>query len=242
MLRFLCALFCLGLGAAGLAGCGGTSTASSTKEGPVADAPAAASADSGRQAPAARPINFSAEPSIYGAAVQPVRRPIVVLHTTAGDIHIELETEKAPRTVANFLDNYVNTGFYEGTIFHHVEPGAFVAAGGYTAELEAKPPANPIHNEARNGLSNSRGTVAMARDPFSAHSATCQFFINTADNPDLDYRGDQTDADYGYCVFGRVVEGMEIVDRLAKGQTTQQGDFPSLPAELVRIESVEQLR
>src|SRR4029079_11618966 len=114
--------------------------------------------------------------------------PLVVLHTTAGDITLQLYQEKSPRTVENFLRGYAERGYYDQTIFHHVEPGVMVIGGGYTADLQRKATRAPIYNESRNGLSNRRGTVAMIRDPDGPHSATSEFFFNLTDNAELDFR------------------------------------------------------
>ena len=149
--------------------------------------------------------------------------PRVALETDLGRIVIELDAERAPRTVENFL-RYVREGFYDGTVFHRVVPGFVIQGGGYTARLERKPTHPPIPNESDNGLSNRRGTVAMARarDP---DSATSQFFINLADNTFLDHRPPVARPS-GYTVFGRVVEGMDVVDAIARRPTGPAGPFP----------------
>jgi cyclophilin family peptidyl-prolyl cis-trans isomerase len=177
--------------------------------------------------------------------------PRVIVHTNHGDITIELDAEKAPLTVDNFLD-YVDRGHYDGTIFHQVVAGYVILGGGYTEDLQEKPAAAPIRNEADNGLKNTRGTVAMARRPDAADSSTCQFFINLSDNPHLDYAG-RTPEEYGYCVFGRVVQGMDVVDRIGKVPVedrqvpaAQAGQPPEIfelvPVQSVRIESIRRLR
>jgi cyclophilin family peptidyl-prolyl cis-trans isomerase len=168
--------------------------------------------------------------------------PIVIIHTSAGDIQVQLSLEKAPQTVENFLANYASRQFYEGTIFHHIEAGSMVIAGGYTADLSPKPTRYPVLNEANNGLANKRGTIAMIRDPSSPHSATSQFYFNVADNPGLDFQSDETNEGWGYCVFGQVVAGMDVVDRIAQAQVAPQGDFEKVPQTAVVIKSVEQLR
>ena len=114
--------------------------------------------------------------------------PMVVMHTTVGDITLQLFAEKAPRTVENFLQTYALRGYYDQTIFHHVEPGQMLIGGGFTTDFQRKPGRAPIYNESRNGLSNRRGTVAMVRDPDAPHSATSEFFINLAHNADFDHR------------------------------------------------------
>jgi peptidyl-prolyl cis-trans isomerase B (cyclophilin B) len=159
--------------------------------------------------------------------------PRVRIETNRGTIVVELEPDKAPKTVANFLA-YVRAGFYDGTIFHRVIPGFMAQGGGFTADFERKPTRPPIENEAGNGLSNRRGTVAMARTA-DVDSATSQFFINLVDNTYLDHR-DSTPRGFGYCVFGRVVEGMDVVDAIAAIPTGPSGPFPGdVPTEPVVI-------
>ncbi len=173
---------------------------------------------------------------------QPARDPEVILKTSLGDIRIRLNAEKAPLTVDNFLSNYVERGFYEGTVFHYVDKGFMVAAGGYTAELEPKAPRAYVKNEAGNGLKNKRGTIAMARNPEHADSATSQFFINLADNSSLDPRGEESPEAKGYCVFGEVVEGMDVLDRIAGVEVADRGQFPKTPVAPVLIQAAEWIR
>ena len=163
--------------------------------------------------------------------------PTVALHTSLGDIKVELYEDQAPVTVKNFL-NYARQGYYDGTIFHRVIPGFMIQGGGFDAELTKQPTEAPIKNEADNGLSNERGTVAMARtsDP---DSATAQFFINAVDNPALDHRGKQSGRTWGYAVFGRVIEGMEVVDEIRFVPTEARGPHQNVPIEPVLIERVE---
>jgi len=176
------------------------------------------------------------------AAAAKAADPLVVLHTTAGDITLQLYQEKSPRTVENFLRGYAERGYYDQTIFHHVEPGVMVIGGGYTADLERKATRAPIYNESRNGLSNRRGTVAMIRDPDGPHSATSEFFFNLTDNAELDFRS-STDEDVpGYCVFGEVVAGMEVVERIAHLPTKHEKDFERIPSPPVTIQSTTRLR
>ena len=160
--------------------------------------------------------------------------PQVKLETNYGNIVIELNAEKAPNTVANFL-SYVNDGFYDGTIFHRVIKDFMIQGGGFTEELVQKTPKAAIQNEANNGLSNVRGSIAMARtgDP---HSATAQFFINTVDNNFLDFRG-ESGAAWGYAVFGQVIEGMETVDAIRAVSTGNQNGHGDVPNETVMINS-----
>ena len=157
---------------------------------------------------------------------------MVLLETTSGDILIELYPDKAPKTVENFLQ-YVDSGFYKNTIFHRVIPGFMIQGGGYTIRMDEKETQAPIENEANNGVSNERGTIAMARtmDP---HSATAQFFINLVDNEFLDFKSESLQG-WGYCAFGKVTEGMDVVDKIAKVKTKSQGPHDDVPVDLVII-------
>jgi len=163
--------------------------------------------------------------------------PKAILHTSKGDITLELYEDQAPITVANFLD-YARSGHYNGTIFHRVIGNFMIQGGGFDTELNLKPTKEPINNEANNGLRNERGTIAMARttDP---HSATAQFYINVVDNPPLDHRGTQSGRTWGYAVFGSVIEGMDVVDEIRFVETEASGMHQNLPIEPVIIESVE---
>jgi len=162
--------------------------------------------------------------------------PTVVIETSMGNITIELDTEHAPVTSENFLA-YVDDGYYDGTIFHRVIPGFMVQGGGLTADMRDKPSSRaPIRNEANNGLKNDRGTVAMARtgDP---HSATSQFFINHKDNDFLNFTA-ETMQGWGYAVFGKVVDGMDVVDAIAQVATGNSGPHQNVPLEPITITSV----
>ena len=161
--------------------------------------------------------------------------PTVVMATTKGRIVIELYSDQAPVTVANFL-KYVDAKYYDNTVFHRVIPNFMIQGGGFTADLKARTTGKPIRNEADNGLSNKRGTVAMARTT-EPHSATAQFFISTVDNAFLDFRS-KTPQGWGYAVFGRVVEGMEVVDAIAAVPTGNRGMYENVPVEAVVIESI----
>ena len=161
--------------------------------------------------------------------------PHVLIETTSGDILVELFQDKAPATVANFLA-YVDAGFYKNTIFHRVIKDFMIQGGGYTLRVEAKPVNAPIANEAENGLKNTKGTLAMARTG-EPHSATAQFFINTVDNPDLDFTEATTEG-FGYCVFGTVVEGMDTVAKIEKTKTRAAGEHENLPTDSILITSV----
>jgi cyclophilin family peptidyl-prolyl cis-trans isomerase len=158
--------------------------------------------------------------------------PRVEMDTTKGKIVLELDADKAPKTVENFLA-YVDAGFYDGTIFHRVIPNFMIQGGGFTADMQQKKTRAPIDNEANNGLRNERGTIAMARtsDP---HSATAQFFINTKNNDFLNHRG-KSPQGWGYAVFGRVAEGMAVVDAISGVKTGTRGPFRDVPTDPVVI-------
>lgn len=166
-------------------------------------------------------------------------QPEIRINTNLGPIILELYPEKAPRTVENFL-GYVNEGFYNGTIFHRVIANFMIQGGGFDQTLKQKPTKQPIENEAANGLKNEIGTIAMARtsDP---HSATAQFFINVANNAFLNHTA-PTMQGYGYTVFGKVIEGMDVVNKIATTPTGPQGIFASdVPKSRIVIESIELL-
>jgi cyclophilin family peptidyl-prolyl cis-trans isomerase len=161
--------------------------------------------------------------------------PVVVIETSLGNITAELYRDKAPKSVENFLA-YVKDGFFSGTVFHRVIPGFMIQGGGMTPDLERKPTKAAIANEAANGLKNARGTLAMARTG-EVNSATSQFFINTVDNAALDHKG-TAPADFGYAVFGKVIEGMDVVDKIEKVKTTTKAPYRDVPAEAVLIKAV----
>lgn len=163
--------------------------------------------------------------------------PKVIIHTSMGDITVELYADQAPVTVDNFLQ-YARDGHYDGTVFHRVISGFMIQGGGFDEELNPRPAAEPITNEADNGLSNERGTVAMARTN-APHSATAQFFINVVDNQALDHRGKQSGRTWGYAVFGRVTDGMDVVDEIRFVETGERGPHTDVPVEPVIIERVE---
>ncbi|MDF1684896.1 MAG: peptidylprolyl isomerase [Legionellaceae bacterium] len=160
---------------------------------------------------------------------------MILINTSKGDIRIKLDEENTPKTAANFL-SYVRNGFYKDTLFHRVIPGFMIQGGGLNAQMETKGTDNPIENEAKAGKKNTRGSIAMARtsDP---HSATAQFFINLADNAFLNFTAENMQG-YGYCVFGEVIEGMDIVDAIAKVQTGQRAGHGDVPAEDILIHSI----
>jgi cyclophilin family peptidyl-prolyl cis-trans isomerase len=217
-----------------LAGCGGTKPAvpTASMEAPTKVALTSATTDV--------PFTPGAEPAPI--VRRPPVDPIVVVHTSAGDIKVQLFIQQAPQTVDNFLRNYVHRGYYEQTIFHHVDKSMMIAAGGFGPDLQGKPTRTPVVNEASNGLKNERGTIAMARDPSVAHSATSQFFFNLVDNAALDYVADTTDAEFGYCVFGKVLEGLDVIDKIAESPVGPQGDFPAVPTDPILIQSIEQVQ
>ncbi|MCB1224633.1 MAG: peptidylprolyl isomerase [Verrucomicrobiales bacterium] len=154
----------------------------------------------------------------------------VLLETSKGDILLELDAEKAPISTQNFL-NYVKKGHYDGTVFHRVIPGFMVQGGGFTSDMQQKDTDAPIKNESKNGLRNSRGTIAMARTNIP-DSATSQFFLNVVDNNNLDYPSFDG---FGYAVFGKVVEGMDVVDAIVAVQTTSVGPHQNVPADPITI-------
>ncbi|MNJ96009.1 Peptidyl-prolyl cis-trans isomerase B [compost metagenome] len=158
----------------------------------------------------------------------------VLLTTNHGNITIELDAEKAPKTVENFLA-YVNSGHYAGTIFHRVIDGFMIQGGGFEPGMKQKPTNEPVENEAKNGLKNSMYTLAMARTS-APHSASAQFFINVNDNSFLDYPGQDG---WGYCVFGKVTDGIDVVEKIRAVKTTRSGMFADVPVDDVVIEKAE---
>jgi len=211
-----------------LAGCGGRSDSSD----PAADASSRDWANSLDQA------TGQGKPA---ADLKPVCR----IETSLGAMTVELDAEKANLTVDNFLQ-YVDAKHYDGTIFHQVTPGYAIVGGSYTADLAQKPTRVAVRNEAHNGLKNLRGTIAMARQPEAIDSATCQFFINLADNPDLDHK-DTTPAGYGYCVFGHLIDGLDTLEKIAavpvhKAATSDGTPLENAPVEPVVIKSIRRGR
>lgn len=167
---------------------------------------------------------------IHGAIA--ADKPHVSLKTSMGDIVLELYPDKAPKTVANFLQ-YVRSGHYNGTIFHRVINNFMIQGGGFDKDMQQKPTDPPIENEAKNGLKNDAYTIAMARTA-APHSASAQFFINVKDNRFLNYPGQDG---WGYCAFGKVIKGMDVVDRIKSVETTSSGMFQNVPVKPVVIES-----
>ena len=168
-------------------------------------------------------------------AEQPKETDMVIIKTSLGDIKVKLAADKAPLTVANFLA-YADAGFYNGTIFHRVIDGFMIQGGGFDANMRQKETRAPIKNEAANGLQNKRGTLAMART-MVVDSATAQFFINVKDNGFLDFRAPNPQG-FGYCVFGEVVAGMDVVDKIKGVRTTTKAGMGDVPLETVEIISV----
>ena len=159
---------------------------------------------------------------------------MVTLKTNFGDITLELFADKAPKTVENFL-SYVKEGFYDSTIFHRVINGFMIQGGGFTAEMDQKDTKAPVENEANNGVANEIGTIAMARTNYP-HSATAQFFINVGNNDFLNFSSETMNG-WGYCVFGKVTEGMDVVEKIKTVKTGNYGYHQDVPVETVVIES-----
>ncbi len=202
---------------------GGNSVASATEEEPVPPVPNVASPSSAIDT---------------GVPVAAQAGPRVDLHTNMGDIVVELYPDKSPKTVENFL-TYAREGFYNGTTFHRVIDDLLIQGGAYTADLQKKPTHPPIPDEANNGLSNQRGTITAAR-ALVPGSATSEFFINLVDNPRFDYVSDANATTAGYAVFGKVVSGMDVVDKIRMVKTHAQGKFNSdVPIAPVVIDKVE---
>ena len=167
------------------------------------------------------------------------KNPVVVMETSLGNVKIELDQTKAPISVKNFL-SYVDDKFYDGTIFHRVISNFMIQGGGFTADMQQKPTKAQIKNEAGNGLRNKRGTLAMART-MVVDSATSQFFINVVDSDFLDYR-DNSPQGFGYAVFGKVIEGMEVVDKIKSVKTGNKMGFQDVPEESVFIKSIKRVK
>lgn len=167
------------------------------------------------------------------------REPIVVFKTSLGEITVQLHANKSPITVDNFLHNYVERGFYSDTVFHYVAPDMMVVGGGYDSQNQLKETRAEIQSEADNGLANKKGTIAMARAADFAHSATSQFFFNLKDNTQFDHQARDSSQTYGYCVFGTVTKGMEVLEKIAASPTQESEISPALPSPPVVIHAVE---
>lgn len=241
--KFVVAWLAMGLLMAA-AGCGSSNEPGSASA--DAGSAGAGSEDAGRQSPepsAAAPTGALPDET----TPEPVR-PVVVLQTSMGEITVELDDEKAPATVENFL-KYAESGFYDQTIYHQVFRGAVILGGMFTADLTQKQAGPVVTNEAHNGLKNVRGTIAMAREYDRIDSATSGFFINVQDNPNYDHKPEARDnydrpEDYGYCVFGKVIQGMEVVDQIANVEVHDTAEFERIPVQVrtVLIESVRRTR
>tara|TARA_B110000037_G_scaffold152237_1_gene171701 strand:+ start:359 stop:937 length:579 start_codon:yes stop_codon:yes gene_type:complete len=170
-----------------------------------------------------------------GANAEMTTNTKIIIKTTSGDIKIELYDDKAPITSENFK-KYIESGYFTGTIFHRVIKGFMIQGGGFTAEMSEKDSMPPIQNEANNGVSNARGTIAMARTP-DPHSASSQFFINLKDNNFLDFTA-ETSQGWGYCAFGKVFEGMDILDKIALVDTGSYGAHQDVPKEPITINEI----
>jgi peptidyl-prolyl cis-trans isomerase B (cyclophilin B) len=199
----------------------------------------------GTQTPAAIEGSGKDSPSTEGMPPPPKpnsdsQHPVVLIETSLGNITVELNREKALLTVDNFL-RYVGESFYDQTIVHEVVKGQAILAGGYGANKVAKPVHQPIRNEADNMLKNLRGTIAMVRYANDVHGATSQFLINVADNPSLDHK-DRTPEGYGYCVFGKVIDGMDVVNAINGLELRDTKEFVQTPKEQVVIKSIRRIR
>jgi len=168
--------------------------------------------------------------------------PEVLFDTSLGEIVVRLDGEKAPSTVYHFLDTYAKRGHYNNTIVHHVEKDMMVVAGGFYADMKPVPDRGEVTSEATNGLKNTRGTIAMARDHAYQHSAVSQFFFNLADNPSLDHVSRDSAEEYGYCVFGEVVKGMEVLEKIGNVSCEEKDIFSKLPVEKVVIREIRQIK
>lgn len=177
-----------------------------------------------------------AEDAKESKSVKTGHNPVVVMETSLGTVKMELFQKEAPISVKNFLD-YINGGYYSGTIFHRVIPNFMIQGGGFTADMKVKPAKAPIKNEAGNGLKNDRGTLAMARS-MMVDSASSQFFINVVNNDYLNHR-DNSPQGFGYAVFGKVIEGMDVVDKIAAVKTGMQKGFQDVPETAVVIKSMK---
>lgn len=190
--------------------------------------------------PFIQPVGLSQQTPATEAAPAPATtsegdHPVVIMKTSKGDIKIKLFKDKSPVTVENFL-KYVDSGHYENTIFHRVIGNFMIQGGGFTSDMQQKPTMAPIKNEAQNGLANKRGTLAMARTSV-INSATSQFFINVVDNDFLNFSSPDAQG-FGYCVFGEVIEGMDVVDAIRSVQTGRKGphaDVPNDPVEIIQV-------
>lgn len=229
---FRCIVACLTMVVLPIAaGCGGDGDK-------PADGPAAINGTDGGKAP-------SLPTSSASASKQPdtdPQHPVVVIETSLGGITVELDREKAGLTVDNFL-RYIESGHYDQTVFHQVinDSPKVILGGAFNAELSEKKAHPPIYNEAHNGLKNLRGTIAMAREADAIHSATCYFFLNLTDNEMFDHK-DRTLEGYGYCVFGKIIDGVKVADQIGNVEVHDTEQFERIPVETVTIRSMRQIR
>ncbi len=221
----------LGCGSGSETGGAPTMSVSAPKTGPQSDG-------SGTGA-GSEPVSLRADKlsSFSPAQLEVVDYPVVLIKTTMGDIKVELNRTQAPATVENFLENYVDLQFYDETVFHYVDSGFMIAGGGYTQNLVSKVARDKLVNEAKNGLKNERGTIAMVRDLGERDSATSQFYFNLQDNPSLDHAGEDPSS-YGYCVFGKIIEGLDVIDQISQVDVHSNGKFNKTPIQPVVIQSI----
>ena len=216
----------------GLVGCGsGDAVPTASIPAPAAektDSPASQADTAGSEFP------LTAKPT----PPRPYVPPEVIIETSLGELRVRLHQREVPETVDNFLEHYVDLGAYANTIFHHVDSGV-VVAGGYSEDLTPIETRAPIRNEAAKGAKNKRGTIAMVRSAEYADSATSQFYINLVDEPTLDY--DEESENAGYCVFGEVTQGLDILDTISKAKVHESDGFPSIPVTAVTIQSIKRV-
>lgn len=229
-----------------LAGCGSSNNESDPPAANIAGGNAQQS-DKVTLQPGAKPVVVNADvlkqltSRPESSAVDYDLHPVVLMTTNYGDIKIRLNRAEAPRTVGNFLDNYVARGFYDQSVFHYVEKGYMIAGGGYTADLKLKTPREDIRNEASNGLKNKAGTICMARFLDVTDSSNSQFIINLRDNPELDHQSTNSPQEYGFCVFAEVIEGMDVLRTIAEVDVVDQENFPKTPVDPVIVQSVKRV-
>lgn len=226
----------LGMFAAGCNKAEETPAASNT---PNEAAPAAGASPS--KSPASISANTTSAQGVPVKSNVEMPSPIILMKTSLGDIHLKLNPKAAPRTVSNFVD-YVVTKHYDGTIIHQIDGGYALLGGTYDEKLQAKAVRYPIPNEsATSGLKNKKGTIAMAHKPNDPNGATSQFFINLSDNPKLDRKGDKPE-DAGYCVFGEVVQGLDVLEKISQVQTATVKGFEKMPVQTVSVQTMKLMR
>lgn len=219
-------------------GCGQSDSTGATAQ--INGAPGASGTDVSTSTTTPGTTTFGKAAALPKAPAGDPLHPIVELQTSAGKITLELDAENAPGTVRNFL-NYVNSEAYNSTVFHYVDAGGMILGGGFNSELEPIEVLPPIRNEAHNGLKNVAGTIAMSRPFDFIDGATSQFFINMRDNAALDHTG-PGEEEYGYCVFGKVTSGLEVVEQIAQTPVHTEGDFTLTPKQRVVVQSARFVR